>query len=204
MTERSELLSRAAVYRLLGRLWRRELDLTMLTELTEGPLRDAFVQAGGILPTSVDAATIDELAFDYCQVFLGPSSHLPPYQSVWTEGQFQGAAIASLTQYVELLPTNLWASESMLDHLGIELEVMAHLLEHTATTIDSPGALSLSREVIATFFRDHLCWTETLCKAAAERAQTEFYRAVMAMTSVFLADEHAAFGLLASAPSQSP
>ena len=98
--------------------------------------------------------------------------------------------------------TDEWAAETMLDHLGIELEVMAHLLEHTATATDSPDTLSLSQEVIATFFRDHLSWTETLCQAAAERAQTDFYRAVIEMTSAFLTNEREAFGLATSTTSR--
>ncbi len=198
MTEQSELQSRAAVYRLLSRLWRSEVDETLLLDLTSGDMRDAFVQAGGQLPNDTSAATIDELAFDYCQLFLGPSSHLPPYQSVWTEGQFQGAAIASMTQYIDLLNTDQWADETMLDHLWIELDVMANLLDQRASATDSPEALALSTEITATFFRDHLSWPIQLCTIAAERAQTDFYRSMVEVTSEFLASEQVTLGLTKS------
>jgi len=195
-----DLRCRAAVYRLLGRLWRLEVDEATLAELVGGSMRDAFRDAGGVLPEASEQTAIDELAFDYCQIFLGPSSHLPPYQSVWTEGQFQGAAIASLSQFIDLLATDQWAGEAMLDHLGIELEVMASLLEQVAIAIDLPEALPISEEIAASFFYHHLMWCAPLCDAARDRAQTAFYRSMIDMTAAFFADEQAAFGLQQNQP----
>ena len=190
----NDIRCRAAVYRLLARIWRRELDEQTLAELASGPLRDAFRAAGGSPPETTEAGELDALAIDYCRVFLGPASHLPPYQSVWSEGQFQGAAVASLQRYVELFPAGRWDSVAMLDHLGIELEIMACLLEQLTSVSAWPDEPSeefetAMLEIARSFFRDHLSWPQPLCAAVRQRAQTAFYRTMAEMTDGFLATE---------------
>ena len=103
-----QLACRAAVYRLLARLWRREIDAATLEQLLAGSVRKAYLAAGGSLPEVADQATCDALAGDYCQLFLGPAGHLPPYQSVWSDGQFHGAAAQSLRGYLSLLRSHDW------------------------------------------------------------------------------------------------
>ena len=78
-----ESAARSGLYRLLGRLWLREMDQDALRELGRPPLCDSFVNAGGVLPTNDDLEMIEQLAVDYCQLFVGPAGHLPPVQSVW-------------------------------------------------------------------------------------------------------------------------
>lgn len=187
--DQRQLRQRAAVYRLLGRLWLKEIDEQGLRDLRTPPLRTAFVAAGGALPPGdADGKTLEDLAVDYCQLFVGPSGHLPPHQSVWTEGQFQGeASVALQTQYRAL---KLPPPAGMADHLGELLNCMGVIIERLAEeTSVTPSDLDAAGQ----FFNQRLGWTDKLCKLAAERAQSTFYRGVVSMTHDFLSEESAAW-----------
>ncbi|MCA9212713.1 MAG: hypothetical protein KDB27_06605, partial [Planctomycetales bacterium] len=76
----SDTTSRAASYDFLGRLWVTEIDRELFNKFVQNSdLRSAFTDAGGDL-SEIQAGTVDvdELAEDYCQLFLGPTNHLPP------------------------------------------------------------------------------------------------------------------------------
>jgi len=185
----TQLQARAAVYRLLGRLWQSEVDESLLRDLQHEPLHNAFVASGGsIPPAGTDETALEELAIDYCHLFLGPSGHLPPYQSVWAEGHFQGAAtVAAKTQYEALgLPT----PDGMADHLGKQLTAMAMILERLAT---HGSVATTDLDTAQAFFSQRLSWTDELCQCAAERARTAFYRSVATMTQRFLSEEATAW-----------
>ena len=186
-----DLSCRAAVYRLLARLWQRELDSATLDKLQRAPLREAYLAAGGSVPQQIDAALLDELASDYCQLFLGPRGHVPPYQSVWTEGRFHGAAVASLREYFALLTTRQWEDVEMPDHIAIAFEVMAYLLEQLQPSDCTASQQAATLDLTAAFFRDHVAWIEPLCAAAGQRAQTQFYRDMIRVTSRFFVHEAA-------------
>ena len=63
---------RKHIYRLLARIWMREVDRHLILELSQTPLKESFVAAGVMLPVDAGKATIEQLAIDYWQLFLGP------------------------------------------------------------------------------------------------------------------------------------
>lgn len=174
---------------MLARLWLKEIDAQVLRDLRTPSLREAFVAVGGALPPEdTDGNSLEELAVDYCRLFVGPSGHLPPHQSVWTDGQFQSeASVASQAQYQAL---NLPPPNAMADHLGEQLRCMAVIIERLA---EETSATSSELDAAQQFFRQRLGWTDELCKLAAERAQTTFYRGLAPMTRDFLSEESAAW-----------
>src|SRR6056297_3258487 len=99
---RNDAAAAAGLYRLLARLWLREVDEPLLRSLTGSPLREPFLRAGGELPETVSPEVLQALSVDYCRLFLGPTDHLPPVQSVWQQGQFQGQAVRSMAGWIEL------------------------------------------------------------------------------------------------------
>ncbi len=178
----------SGTYRLLARLWLREVDRELLQRLCSPPLCDAFVEAGGILPADVDDATIEQLAVDYCQLFIGPANHLPPFQSVWQTGQFQGATAASMKTFVDVVGYNTVAlpSGTMLDHLGVQLDVMGHILGQIATWQPEREGLNHVLELADSYFDMHLTWPAKLLEIAAPRATTQFYRSTIMLTGALL------------------
>ena len=179
-----------SVYRLASRLLISEVDIHFLRQLSQSPLKESFIEMGGNLPDSIDSAIVDDLAYDYCRLFIGPSDHLPPYQSVWEYGQFQSKTIESMQAYAEIArftPSEL-ADNMMLDHLGIQLELMGHIIDQVACA-NSQSEKNATVELAAAFSRDHLQWAESLLSAASEKAELAFYRSSMSLICQFLESE---------------
>lgn len=179
-----ELASLASTYRLLARLWIRELDEQFLAFLLVPPLCDVFTAAGGTLPADFAPATLEELAVDYCQLFLGPANHLPPFQSVWQHGQFQGESAESMQHYVSV--SGCGTSGLMVDHLGVQLDVMGRLLDFGSESVQHFDDVF---DLATTYFAEHLTWAAPLLELAINRAATDFYRSTIRMTRDFLNSE---------------
>jgi len=179
---------RSGVYRLLGLLWRQEVNAALLAELCATDLRDAFESVGGSLPDP-NGTSVSELAIDYCQLFVGPKGHLPPYQSVWQNGQLCGDATASMMQFMELshYDASHLADGQFVDHFGVQLDVMAHLIEQ-ATDCPAEQKESVS-EVVSAFAAAHLRWAKPLLQQANAKANTSFYRSLADVTQTFLGEE---------------
>ena len=188
---RDDAAARSGTYRLLARLWLREVDRDLVRELRSPPVGDYFIAAGGILPAGEDESTIERLAIDYCRLFVGPTGHLPPYQSVWQTGQLQGTTAASMKQFAAAAGydrTGL-ASGTMLDHLGVQLDVMGHILGHIATWPPNSEDLDQAWELANSFLHAHLLWPADLFDAAQSGAETEFYQSAIELTRALLASE---------------
>ena len=174
------------MYHLLARLWLYEVDEPLLIELTTAPMRELYLAAGGRLPSNTDstAHTIDDLAVDYCQLFVGPQQAAPPYQSVWLTGEFQGKPVESMQQFIDVIRFNVkrLPSGTMLDHLGTQLLVMA-AMNQALTSEFIPQTLL---EIRSEFFRRHLLWPARLLAAAEKNSQTPFYRSLATVTREFL------------------
>jgi TorA maturation chaperone TorD len=186
-----EAASRCGTYRLLARLWLREVDLVVLQELCRPPLRDTFVAAGGILPPDDSGATIENLAIAYCKLFVGPANHLPPFQSVWQDGQFQGAVTASMREMIEIVGYDVdrLPGGVMLDHFGVQLNVMGHILDIITSWPSDAESLGPVWELANTFFAAHLLWPTDMLEAAMRLADDDFYRSTIMLTREFLKSE---------------
>lgn len=183
--------ARSGTYRLLARLWLREVDRDLLRELRSQPLSDAYVQAGGTLPASDDDHTNEELAIDYCRLFVGPSDHVPPYQSVWQSGQFQSASAASMKSFIDIVgyDTDQLPHGMMLDHLGVQLDVMGHIFGQISTSQADAVHFGQVLELANLFLTRHLQWPAELIQAAMRQAATDFYRSSIMLTGNFLGSE---------------
>ncbi len=186
-----EVAARSGVYRLLARLWLREVDSALLDELNSAPLSHAFADAGGVVSTSDDATTIDELAIEYCRLFVGPTDHLPPFQSVWQSGQFQDGTAASMKEFVEIVDYDADALPSgiMLDHLGVQLDVMGHILGVLSTRQAELQTIETLSDLAQTYWLTHVQWPADLLELAGQRVTSGFYRFVISMTRDFLDSE---------------
>ncbi len=190
-TSTEQITARCGMYRLLSRLWIRELDLELLRALCSPPLRDLFTAAGGKTPDGDDEAVKEQLAMDYCRLFVGPANHLPPFQAVWQTGQFQGKTTVSMSSFVDVVGynTQLLPAGMMLDHLGVQLDVMGHILGQALIRQSKEDGLDEVLEVSDAFFARHLQWPTRLLQTAIPRATTDFYRSLIQVTRDFLQSE---------------
>lgn len=156
-----------------------------MADLASPTMQPAFTAAGGVIPDQpASDSTLEALAVDYCRLFLGPSGHLPPYQSVWTSGHFQDDATVAMQR--ELQTRGLPEATGMADHFGRQLTVMAATLEALAS---QPTATADQLNQTQQFFVQRINWAHRLCEQATARAQTDFYRSIMMMTKAFLVEE---------------
>ncbi len=123
----AQILQLTAVCRFLSRMWLREIDPSIWSELQQPPVAAAFAELGGAVPADCEPSTLEILAVDYCQLLIGPKNQISPIQSVWIEGQFQGNPTASMQRYVELVPDYCPPAE-ILDHLGVQLDFIGSLI----------------------------------------------------------------------------
>ena len=182
----ADLKAISRVYHLLSRLLISEVDVENL-KLCQSPLRESFIEIGGWLPSSLDSRTVEELSHDFCQLFIGPSGHFPPYQSVWQYGQFQSQTIVSMEKYCNIARFTPSASHLMLDHLGVQMEWMGHVLAQVSSR--SPTDRETIVEFANAFSNDHLQWPESMLCAAEETALTTFYRSNLKLIRQFLTSE---------------
>ncbi len=173
----------SGMYVLLARLWSMEVDQTLTQQLNATELGPVYEAAGGQIP---DEAELEELAAVYCQLFVGPRGHYPPLQSVWARGELQSEVTSSVQSFGDAIgwSRNPSYPDTMADHLGVELDIMARAVQHYSSSGD-PEAFALA----STFFRRHLTWAEGYIDTIQARTENPFYVAMFRMTQEFLAVE---------------
>ena len=172
-SDRAEL---AATCRLVAGFWLHEVDQNALQLFADDRVQAAWIDLGGSLPASEpnSAATLDELAADYCQLLIGPKQHLPPVQSVWTDHVFQSKAASATHKFYELC-SDFERPGTIDDHLGCQLHFAGFLLEQA----DHDEA---AEQVLVQFQREHLSWASPLVDRVAQKAETDFYRGLAVVT----------------------
>ncbi len=180
---------RAGVYRLLAKLWAREVDAAMLAALQRGPLGEAYRAVGGMLSDRhAAAALLDELQLDYCRLFVGPQGHFPPVQSVWEENRFEGAAAGSVRRFADLIRGDSLISDTLpADHVGNIFAIFGTLLTVVATGQEFRNDDLC--ELAVMLFTAHVHWIAKFAESAAPRAATKFYHSLMSVTVQFLTEE---------------
>ena len=178
-----DLAARAGVYELLSRLWLYEVDAALLSELSDGPLAAAWSELGG---PSIEVSQLEDLATEYCRLFVGPRDQVAPFQSVWETGQHGGQAVASMRECLELLSEPVAKLEEIPDHLGVQLLLMGVFLRCLAGDPDSEDL----QDVVEGFAEEHLRWPAEMLDAATAKSEMPFYRFLIDATRQFLAGEH--------------
>jgi TorA maturation chaperone TorD len=172
----------ATALRLFASIFQREPDGTLIRELDER--RDELLSALGTDPLAgLDLADLEAaeeaLAVDYCQLFIGPNTHLPPVESMARgEGRFWGRSTqAVVAAYKELgigIPDE---TRQFPDHVAMELDCLALLEEQDR------------HEQAAAFARKHLLrWLPALVAHVESNARTAFYPVWAAGLATMLQD----------------
>lgn len=174
----------SGMFSLLSRIWLREIDVEFCQRLEDSDFRLSFESVGGVVP---ETSELEDLATEYCRLFVGPKNHLLPLQSVWVQGTLQSEVTSSARAFAEALQMDLSGSEvSMPDHLGVLFAIAARAYSVLAEVEPEPTEQSDSIvELIAEFRNRHLLWVSPLLSAVEERGG-DFYGSVARMTTTFL------------------
>ena len=159
-----------AAARMFGRLLIRELDAPTLAELRSADVRDALAALGVAVPDDAELPTLGQRFFE---LFLHPDGALPPVQSLWLSGQYDGDAAASVRRLAEA--ANLTLTEGARgvapDHLGCVLLLWAEVRDARP-------------ELAALLAERHLAWAELALQHTL--ADQGFYGAVCRATLSFV------------------
>ena len=159
--------NRAGLYQLFSRILLKEFDAETLDLFRSKDWSSELTSLEIASPEST-AEVIEELAIDYCKIFIGPKNFAPPFQSVWESSQLQGTIMDSMNDYREIVKP--LTQMSIHDHAGLQFEMMALMLRFQA---DHPNE---SFGLPESFFRNHIVWTQRLIRKAITLSETTFYQ----------------------------
>jgi TorA maturation chaperone TorD len=192
--------ARANVYGLLADVFREEPSEALLSKLGE----PEFARALQALDISLDEVfgsasreqLVEDLAFEFTRLFIGPGSHISPNESMHVEARygepnaFWGAQTVAVKKF--MAAAGLKTDESfrgMPDHLSAEFEFMQRLLLKEAEAWAN-GERELGANILAIekrFYEDHLSqWVSNFCDKVADTARHPFYRQFSEVTKGFL------------------
>lgn len=202
---------RSALYRLLARLYREEVDPAFLDELkatrfpadTGNAAIDAGYRTMATYLSGADSRTLTELAVDYVRVFIGHGldaySAAYPYESVYTSPKrlmMQEARDEVMAVYAAEGLARLSDWNEPEDHLALELEFMAVMADRTARAARSGNEGEAERllRVQRSFLEDHLAsWVPLLTADMKGHAKCGLYRGTAELTEGMLEVEEEFF-----------
>lgn len=170
--DRADLLHRAAVYQLFSKMWAKELDADALLLCQSGEMLNEWKSLGG---PDMDSASIDteSIAEDFCRFVIGPTNHLPPSQSVWTDGELQSEVVTQLDEFAAIVGFESPWPELLADHFANQLALMALALKASSET-DS-FRLANAMELINAIATTHLDWSKRFLVEVESRDNGDFY-----------------------------
>ncbi len=144
------------------------------------------------MPAAANGA-MEELAIEYARLFVGPGTHLPPYESVYVDERLASRTTDEVAHFIEghgfaYRP----GYHDMPDHLGVELEFVQGLAREEAEAWKR-GDLATAGERVETqdqFIAAHLLrWLPAFCADVVENARLPFYREFAGFLGDFISHE---------------
>jgi TorA maturation chaperone TorD len=176
-------------------------------ELAEERVFDSIAGAAALIDPGLEVeahklgaafagARLEDLLVDYARLFLGPVNALAqPYGSVWLEadgGLMRDSTMAVASLYAEGGFEIAEEFRELPDHIAAELEFL-YLIRFKIAQARMAGdaaSLSAAEALRRRFLAQHLgIWITPFSTAVKAGAQTDFYRALGALTERFLGIE---------------
>jgi anaerobic sulfite reductase subunit A len=199
------IANRENLYRLLGRIYKVEVDQPLLNQLKGMcfPAESGEVGLGKgyrmleeyLRHPGWDPLT--DLAVDYAKVFLGAgmiseNAAAYPYESVYTSPKrliMQDARDQVVAAYRAKGMNKAETLDFPEDHIALELEFMAymcHETQHVLITQDWATVACCFKEQMDFLTQHLLNWVPVFCADVEKFAGTEFYKAVAQITKGYL------------------
>lgn len=135
---------------------------------------------------NADDAQMDELAADYADIYLNHSIQASPFESVWLdeEGLAMQQPMFQIREWYERhgMAAKDWRIRSE-DHIGLQLQFLAHLLSKAGKSNAPLKTLS----ELARFLDEHpLRWIDEFSLRVVQRCGTAFYAGCAMLTASYL------------------
>jgi len=182
------------MYRLLGRLYREEIDAELLEQLERDGALEALREAGLDIDVPQDRpAWLEQLAVEYTRLFIGPGPHVSPHESVHApdgSNLLNSERTAMVRRFIAAAGFEFEPSYSGYpDHISTEFEFMEALIGCQLASLDEGNSeetdtsLMLQRE----FADRHLSkWLPAFCDRVAEQAELPLYASLASVTKEFI------------------
>ncbi|MDI6801223.1 MAG: molecular chaperone TorD family protein [Thermodesulfovibrionales bacterium] len=168
----NENLERAELYRLFAHLFMQTPDDELLMHAKE------------LFGMDFNDSIVD-IASDFTNLFLGPGTHLPPYESLYNypvgDSPRMWGKAASDVQYIYAAAGLMLDEEINLvpDHISAELLFMNYLIENN---------LLIEQQ---RFFEEHLLeWIPVYCDEIYNHANTVFYKDIAKLLKEFILSDY--------------
>jgi TorA maturation chaperone TorD len=197
------LKSRAHWYRLLAGVFAEELHAQFLRELRNEGCLETFaelgVNFGDDFLTRDEETLLEELAAEYTMLFVAPGA-FPPIESVRLQGGYkQSASSETRDAYtVEGFAVQSGRFATFDDHLAVEMQFVAALLERQADALSSGDEQEARRleKTAKRFWMKHLGrWCRGYAQLVEDASEHSFYREMAILLSAFTAAELELMGL---------
>ena len=182
--------ARRDLYRLLARLYLTPIDATRVAELRGLPgFAEHLPQAPAL------DGWLDELAVEYERLF---GRNIYPYESIFRDRELMlnTAAADRIAGLYRAYDVELdWTQAGVPDHLAVELNCMAELLEREALALarGDGDAARRARSVQARYLREHLVnWAPICALTLARIAEHPLYVALATLTNELVLSDLAA------------
>jgi TorA maturation chaperone TorD len=179
--------ARAALYRLLARVFTGRPTAGLLKGLKEKTVLEALAAYGVVFDADFIAAEeeeqAEEMAAEYTRLFFGPGPHIAPYESVFVlagseeRPRLWGEATVRVADFYREAGLET-APGATPDHLSLELEAMAALAEAEADKRSAGDGETAARllELQERFRREHLAgWVPALSREVRKISKNGFY-----------------------------
>jgi TorA maturation chaperone TorD len=129
---------------------------------------------------------------EYVKLFLGPGkAEVMPYQSIYEGNRIYGETtlkIKSIYSRAGLrIPSEAGLSE---DHLGVELQFIAHLCDRAIALLERGENVALSLELQKKFLEENLLpWVQEFCEDVLQTHAANFYRGMARVTRGYLEED---------------
>jgi len=163
----------AEIVEFLGQLWLYEVTGETLSGMQTEPFSEPYRELGGFIPDSADAAIVENLAIEYCELLVGPKGHVSPVQSVWSDHQYQSKTAASMNRFFELIP-DYQPDSNLSDHIGVQLDFLSAILRQSDD--------SAANEIASHFAKTHLQWTLKFFDKIESHTDSAFYLGLAKVT----------------------
>jgi len=194
--------SRRDLYALAARLFATEVDAELYRQLSSENVEQLCMSAGLVfvepeLGELGAERAIEELAVEYCRLFIGPRPLCPPYASTTVgEALLGGRARSRLEEFLDVhgVAAAEGAKLASPDHVAMELSVLAHLYDELAAVPEAPARdTPASGGPVAAahvFLRDHvLTWMPQFLDEVERHAGRALYRSIAQLTQSLLQEE---------------
>ncbi len=192
--------ARNGLYAFLAAIFRQEMTDKLLQSVLEPEFLNTLVafgvQVSSFASLKPDQASVDKLVQDYTRLFMGPGTHVSPYESVHLGGAGGGLWGPETTAVKKFIEASGFVYDESFhglpDHISVELEYMDHMtrLEAKAWEDGDRDQAENCRLFQKGFLSEHLCrWSGKFSDKVQETASGTFYGEMAALMRDFVEAE---------------